>query len=243
MFVRKDGAKLHDVHRCGIVVRSGETEQYDLLLLVVLAADRCGVFEIVPKCLHIVGIDEKPVRNFVVVAVQIAFLHNVDGRNRLALLFGNAAEYRVPQAPIHPIIPEGRIGFLPARQLLQVHIGVEVVVRIALLYLAELGIHLAVIVDIVREQVCAYRAVFDGQRAVIEGLVVVLYVLVQRIALHAAYGHDVRIRIVLLDVVHLEQVIQRVRRHMEIIVAEVPAPFCDHHSATAVTGLLSERQY
>ena len=30
---------------------------------------------------------------------------------------------------------------------------------------------------------------------------------------------------------------------MEIIVTEIPAPFCDHHSATAVTGLLTERKH
>ena len=112
-----------------------------------------------------------------------------------------------------------------------------------MLYLAELGIHLAVVVDIVREQVRTDRTVLDGQCAVFEGLVVVSYVLVQRVALHAADGHNVRIRIVLLDVVHLEQVIQRVRRNMEIIVTEIPAPFCDHHSATAVTGLLTERKH
>ncbi len=112
-----------------------------------------------------------------------------------------------------------------------------------MLYLAELGIHLAVVVDVVRKQVRTDRTVLDGQCAVFEGLVVVSYVLVQRVALHAADGHNVRIRIVLLDVVHLEQVIQRVRRNMEIIVTEIPAPFCDHHSATAVTGLLTERKH
>ena len=78
-----------------------------------------------------------------------------------------------------------------------------------MLYLAELGIQLPVVVDVVREQVGADRPVLNGQRAAVIALVVVLDILIQRVALHAADGYDVRIRIVCLDVVHLEKVVER----------------------------------
>ena len=112
-----------------------------------------------------------------------------------------------------------------------------------MLNFAVTGVELAVVVDVALEQIRAYRAVLYRQGAAVEGLVVILYVLVQCVALHAAYRHDVRIRVVLADVVHFEQVVKRFAGGVQIIVAEVPAPLCHHHSAASVARLLTERKH
>ena len=126
---------------------------------------------------------------------------------------------------------------------MQIDVRVKVIVRIAFLYLAEFRIHFAVIVNIVGKQVRADRSVFYRQRSFVKGLVVILDILIQSIAFNAADRHDIRIGIVLIDVVYLEKVIQRFAGNVQIIRAEVPTPFCDHNSPAAVTGLLTEGKH
>ena len=177
--------------------------------------------------------------------MQVCVLHDIYRRNGARLFLRYVAEDSVPKSPRFPIVPKGRIAVLPTRQFLQINVGVEVVIRITLLYLAEIGIHLAMIVYVVLKQIRAYRAVLYGQRASAKRLVVILDILVKRVACHSAYLSDVGIRVVFLDIVRFEYVEQRSVFISAYPIAEIPRPIrggCEvahsHVFACAVTYIL-----
>ena len=111
---QKACAKLDDVNGRGIVVARRKAEQNDDLFLVRCAVNRHGVGVKGFERRHVVAVYKQPFGYFRVAAAQIFRLDGIDGRDGAALFVGDIAEDGFKQAPIYPIIPERRIGFLPA---------------------------------------------------------------------------------------------------------------------------------
>lgn len=110
----KARAKFDDVNGRGIVIARCKAKQNDDLFLVRRIIDRYGVVIEITQCSHVIHIDEQPFGYFRIAAAQIFRLDGIDGRNGAALFVGYVPEDGIEQAPIQPIIPKRRIGFIPA---------------------------------------------------------------------------------------------------------------------------------